>query len=332
MRRIIPPPSESGAALLTVLLLVAVMGALAAVALERMRLATALAANAVAIDQARHFSRGVEGLMLLAMDDMLAAAPERTTLAGGWQDQVRRIPLPGGGQAEARVRDGGNCFNLNSLASAPGDGGNLASNPIAIAQFTGLMTSLGIPQGSAARIAQSAADWIDLDTAPNREGAEDGRYQQTGHPYRAPNAAMADASEMRAVAGMTPDLYDRVRPFVCALPTHDLSPINVNTLTPGQAPLLAMFAPGNIPIDVAGRVIAERPPAGWSSTADFWTLSGLDGVDVPTDVLAQPQVKTSWFDLTLEIRLADVELGEAALIDARRQPSRIVARRWGIEG
>ena len=329
MRRFIPPPGERGAALLTVLLLVAVMGALAAVALERMRLATALALNTVAVDQARHYAIGVEGLMLLTMNDLLAASPNATTLAGGWQDQARQVPLPGGGLATARVKDGGNCFNLNSLASAPAEGGELQSNRTAITQFTTLLLVLDVPQGNAVRIAEAAADWIDSDNAANPQGGEDGLYQQGAQPYRAANAPMADASEVRAVAGMTPEVYARLRPFLCALATHDLSPINVNTLTPEQAPLLAMLPPAGIPVDRARRIIAERPPAGWSNSGDFWTLSGLQGAGIPNDVLGQPQVKTQWFTLDLDVRLGEAELRETALVDARKQPARVTSRRWG---
>jgi general secretion pathway protein K len=47
------PQRERGAALLAVLLLVAVMGAIAASALEKLRYSTALATNGAALDQAR---------------------------------------------------------------------------------------------------------------------------------------------------------------------------------------------------------------------------------------------------------------------------------------
>ena len=102
------PPSERGAALLTVLLLVSVMAALAAGALERLRLSTALAVNNAALDQARAFAIGVESLLALKADDVIALDPERTTLAGGWNGQTRTIPMPGGGLVQATIRDGGN--------------------------------------------------------------------------------------------------------------------------------------------------------------------------------------------------------------------------------
>lgn len=51
------PRQERGAALLTVLLLVAVIAVLAATALEKLRLSTRLAANLIAIDQARGYAK-----------------------------------------------------------------------------------------------------------------------------------------------------------------------------------------------------------------------------------------------------------------------------------
>ncbi|WP_106640060.1 type II secretion system minor pseudopilin GspK [Allosphingosinicella vermicomposti] len=331
MKRFVPPKGERGAALLTVLLLVAVMGALAAVALERMRLATSIAVNTAALDQARAYAFGVERLMLLAMNDLLAAESERTSLQSGWQDQQRQIPLPGGGIALARATDGGNCFNLNSLATAPEGAPGTVSNPTAIVQFAGLMQVLEVPQGQAVRIAESAADWVDGDGAANPQGGEDSAYRGGGTPYLPANAPFADASEIRAVQGMTTDIYARVRPYLCALPDHELSPINVNTLTPEQAPLISMLEPRMIPLDVARRVIAERPAGGWSNLADFWTGGALAGITLPMDVQSQPQLKTGWFKLSLDVTLAGAELAGTALVDAREAPARVIARQWGTD-
>ena len=57
-----PPDRERGAALLTVLLLVAIVAVLAGTALERLRLTTRLASNALAGEQARGYARAAEAL------------------------------------------------------------------------------------------------------------------------------------------------------------------------------------------------------------------------------------------------------------------------------
>ncbi|HEX8193846.1 MAG TPA: type II secretion system minor pseudopilin GspK [Allosphingosinicella sp.] len=326
--RFVPPEREEGAALLTVLLLVAVVGAIAAAALDRMRLSTGLAANFAALEQARGMSSGIEDLVLLTIDDMTARSPERTTLAGGWNGASRRYPVPGGGVAEARIRDGGNCFNLNSLVVGGRDG-PAAARPAGLAQFTGLMHVLGIASDEAERIAAAAADWADTDDVPLPGGAEDSHYLRLPRPYRTGNTLFADANELRSVAGVSEDILARLRPWVCALPVAELSAINVNTLSPEQAPLIAMLAPDALPVETARRVIAGRPARGWANMLEFWRTEALSEIDVPLDVRLQVQSRTTWFALDIDLRLRGAELVETALVDARLQPSRLAMRRFG---
>ena len=331
MKPVTPPPSgERGAALLAVLLLVSVMGALTATAFERLRLSTALAANGAALDQARAYAIGVESLLTLAAEDLISVSPNRTTLAGGWNGASRRIPMPGGGVVNATLRDGGNCFNINSVAQGVPPAA-LTPRALGVAQFTGLLRSLEVPEADARRIAEAAGDWVDSDGDASREGAEDAAYSGAGTAYRVGNTLFADVSEVRALNGMTPEIYERIRPWLCALPTTDLSPININTLTPDQAPLVAMLAPGQVTIEAARQVIASRPVAGWSDASDFFSEPALVAVLFPNDVIYQPQIRTRWFRLDLAVELRGAELIETALVDARITPARVVARRWGSD-
>ena len=62
---------------------------------------------------------------------------------------------------------------------------------------------------------------------------------------------------------MSREYMDLLRPWLCALPVTDLAPINLNSLRPDQAPLLAMLAPGQLDLDRARAIIVERPSGGW---------------------------------------------------------------------
>jgi general secretion pathway protein K len=322
------PARERGAALLAVLLLVAVTGAIAAAALEGLRLSRAVAANATALDQARAFADGVEQLAMLTIDDQIQQSPDRTILDGGWSGAVRRFPMPGGAVAEARVRDGGNCFNVNSVVQGE-PVGLLSRRASGVAEFVGLMMALGTPEADARRVAEAAADWTDSDVTPGPGGAEDEAYAGGPVPYRTANSLFADPSELGAVAGMTPDLYRRLAPWLCALPTSDLAPVNLNTLTPDQAPLLAMLAPGQLGVERARAVLAARPAGGWGSQVEFWRQDAMRGLAVPLDLQVQPQLRTRWFALDLSVRLGESEYDETALVDARIRPAHVVQRRWG---
>ncbi|NNC71361.1 MAG: type II secretion system minor pseudopilin GspK [Sphingomonadaceae bacterium] len=323
-------PSEEGAALLAVLLLVAVMSALAAASLERLQLSTRLAGNIVALDQARAYATGAESLAVLRINDLLARDAGKTTLEGDWHGEETALPLPDGGVALARVWDGGNCFNLNSVARG-GDPLALEPDQLAVQQFAALMRGLEIPNGDAERIAWSLADWIDGDERPLRAGGEDTLYSRADTPYRPGNTLLAEVSELRAIAGVTGEYYQRLRPWLCTLPTTELSPINVNTLSTEQAPLIAMLMPYQINLAVARQAIEARPAVGWNSIADFWQQPVLAGFEPSGEVIGQPQIRTRYFRLELDVRLGETEVEQVALIDASAPPARTVSRRWGRE-
>jgi general secretion pathway protein K len=318
-------PGERGAALLTVLMLVSVMAVLSASALERLRLATRIAANAGAIDQARAYALAAEDIAANRITTLVEADPARTPV--GWVGRETVLPLPGG-TASVVVRDGGNCFNLNSVVTGQ-PGQRLMARPAGIAQFEALMQILGIGEGEAVHVAASLADWIDSDGLPLPQGAEDAAYAGGPTPYKTANTLIADPSELRAVAGVTPDIYERLKPWVCALPATDLSPINVNTLTPEQAPLLAMLLPDKLSADRARALLIGRPAGGYDSGYAFWRTSSLAGIAPGGDIEAQTGVRTRWFALDLHVRLGDSDVDEAALIDANVLPARLVRRSWG---
>jgi len=331
VRRAAIPRRERGAALLAVLILVAITGAIAAASLERLRLSRLLSSNVVAIDQARHFAAAAEQLGTLIIDDLVAQDRTRTILAGGWNGATRRIPMPGGGMIEARLRDGGNCFNINSVVQgSPRE--RLARRPTGVDQFIGLMLLSGVPSGEAQRIAEAAADWADSDIETAPGGAEDGAYAAGQQPYRTGNTLFADPSELRALAGMSGEHYARIRPFICALPVADLSPINVNTLLPHQGVLLAMLAPGRLSDAAVRRALAARPADGWNNAGEFWLNQALSGLAVPPDAQQQVQVRTDWFLLDIGAAVEQAQFYQTALIDARLQPSKVVQRRWEREG
>lgn len=322
----LPPSHERGAALLTVLLLVAVMAMIAATALERLSLATRLAANGAATDQGRAYLDAAEATARLRIADLVGRNPGKLTLQGGWLGAPQVIPVPGG-TAAVRVTDGGNCFNLNSLVAGE-QADSLAVRPVGAAQFTALMEALGIDPRAARAIAAAAADWIDSDSIPSPGGAEDETYLQLDRPYRTANGLMAHASELRAVRGVTPEIYARLAPWVCALPTSDLSPINVNTLLPTQAPLLAMMLPGRVGSEQAREYLARRPAGGYGNVDAFWALPARAGISPDAEVAQQVQVKTDYFRIAISVNLGDTQVDETALLDMSEPPARVVYRQW----
>lgn len=320
-------PQERGVALLTVLLLVAVMAVVASTALERVALATRMTGNGGAVDQARAFADAGLAIARLRIGDMTAASPAKITLAGNWLGTPQSVPVPGG-LATVQVIDGGNCFNLNSVVAGESEAA-LRARPVGVAQFQALLQALGVDARQAQSAAVGLSDWIDSDSVPQPGGAEDETYAQAQRPYRAANRLMVDPSELRAVAGVTPAIYDLARPWVCALPVTDLSPININTLLPDQAPLFAMLLPGQLSVAQARQYLAQRPADGYGSVNMFWTAPSLAGLSPASDVAEQVKMTTGFFGVSVSVNVGQTQLVERALIDARESPARLVRRSWG---
>jgi general secretion pathway protein K len=320
-------PQERGAALLTVLLLVSVIAVLAATALEKLRLSTRLAGNAVSGEQARAYGYAAETLALSRVSDLLSRSQQRVTLAGDWSGRPFSLPVPNG-VATARVTDGGNCFNLNGLVTEETPG-IYVTNQSARVQFARLMRLVDVPTSVTAGIADAASDWIDTDNEPLPGGAEDGAYTGAATPYRTSGTLMTDISELRAVSGVTPEIYTKLRPWLCTLPVAKPSVINVNTLLPEQAPLFAMLLPDTLGVDAARQILLKRPPQGFESTSAFWAIPAQNAITAAPDAVAQTAITTEWFALQVDVTTGGAELQERSIIDATRLPARLVSRSWG---
>ncbi|MCM5063369.1 general secretion pathway protein GspK, partial [Escherichia coli] len=97
-------------------------------------------------------------------------------------------------------------------------------------------------------------------------------------PYLAANQPMQDVSELRLIRGIDARLYRKLLPYVCVLPTSDLS-VNVNTLLDSQAPLLAalfLTKPNSL---LVTKLLLRRPRTGWDSVAAFLDSPQLKGID-----------------------------------------------------
>ena len=321
-------PRETGTALLTVLLLVAVMATVAATALDRLGLATRLAGNARDAGQARAWLASAELLATTRIEDLRRAQPNKVTLAGNWLGVARTIDLPDGTRVSATLGDGGNCFNLNALVREL-NRAVLAPRPEGRAEFEALMKALGFDAARATRIAAAATDYIDDDDAPLPGGVEQSGYPQGSRPA---NRMMTDRSELRIIPGVSAADAKLLARWTCALPLTGRSPINVNTLRPEEAPLLAMLYQGRVDVTRARTALASRPAAGYDNGAALFQAPALAATPAPDDAIRQVGAKTDFFTLDATIIGRDgdaASYGERALIDASQTPARVLSRSWG---
>lgn len=322
-------PSERGAALLSVLLMVAVLAVIAATTLDRLSLSSKLSGNGNALAQARMFTYATEAIASARIEDLVARDAAQTTLSGDWLGKSQTIPIPIG-SATASVRDAGNCFNLNSLVTATGN--QYVANAAGQEQMISLMVGLGINENTARIIAAASADWADSNVMPLPNGVEDDGYRSLATPYLVSNRLYAHPSELRAVKGVTPAIYAKLQDWICALPDPVLSPLNVNTLLPEQAPLLAMlFPPGKMNLTLARSYLAKRPSSGYGSLIRFWAAPEIAALQPSSLVQGQVKLTSNYFLLSTIVSFGELKLAGQSMIVASPAPARVVWRSWGEE-
>lgn len=264
--------SQRGAALLSILLIVAALAIAALIATTAIARQTDLAKAATRRSDAGWAAYSAEALALSAVSELSAIANgQLTPLTPGLGEPVI-IPVKGG-IVSLEISDATNCFNLNALASADEGAATLAR-----LSWATLLTDLDIPATDASSLANALADWLDSDANTRQGGAEDAYYMSLTPPYRAANQIMQSPQELASVIGYTRQLREELAPLVCALPETNKTRMNINTLRPDQAALLRAMYSEALTLAAAERILADRPESGWASVAEFEALPDIRAI------------------------------------------------------
>jgi general secretion pathway protein K len=233
---------QRGAALIVAMLVFALATALVVAMKSEFDRFYQRSANILLEEQAQAYLRSAEelaGLVLLADydQDKLEGQP-RDDLSEGWSpDPIKgpaTYPLDDVGWMRGALEDLQGRFNLNALAKrVPVGPGGAAVNRFTAAQeqFIRLLQALGEPEVSeqdAILITESVGDWLDADLIPSADGAEDEYYSSQTPAYSAANRTMSSVSELRAVANMTPQIYQALLPWVTVWP-QEPGKLNIHT-------------------------------------------------------------------------------------------------------
>jgi general secretion pathway protein K len=319
------PDGETGAALATVLVMVAVMSMVAIGVLDAARFSIQRTENQGQMDQARWYLLGAEAYATSRIDQALTLAQSDMASLTGWVGRTITLPLDNGAM-QVTVSDGANCFNLNSLVSQEEAGPTIASEA-GQARFARLLSVVGIQ--SSRPLAAAAADWIDADNVPALGGAEDQAYGGSAAAYLPPNQLMGDVSELRSVNGFDAGVVGRLSRLACVRPTTAPNAISINALRPEQAPLLsAVFGPG-LPLAGAEAVIRSRPTDGWSSLEAFFADPRLSAIQLSDESRGMFTLVSRWYVIGVRVHYADTVETSVALVDTVSGHGRVVRRVFG---
>lgn len=289
---------KRGMALITTLVLMVMMTAIAIKLFTRLTQQTTLASWEQQNSQARWYLASAESLALSILRQSLAK--ETRVYAGqAWAATPRRFPVPQGAIA-VTLSDRQSCFNLNALANS-----DPAQQTAAREQLATLLSYLNVPAPQAEQLVEQLGQWFGADKPPAVAERSD---EITLRPA---SRLLVESSELRDLEGMDAGLYKKIAPFVCALP-QTYQQLNINTLNAQQSVILAAILAPALSVRQARALIEHRPAEGWESVAQFLNQSALAAID--GSVKETLSVESRYFQLRAEVTFARETLHTRALI------------------
>ena len=312
--------SQRGVALLIAILLVAFGTIIAASMAYNNAMTARRAAATFEFDQALLVAQGAEGLAAYGLQQTAKENSQSIYVGQPWSQPLPPTEVAPGVMLEASLQDLQGRFNINDLVQTDGD----TPNTPAIAAFQRLLTRVGLDP----KWADYLVDWIDKNTDPMfPDGAEDSVYMEINPPYRTPNLPVTSTSAMLALPGFTRADFDRLAPYIVALPIG----VPINTCTASGVVLDALTGTVQFSADPQ-QFEKQREEAGtcWPTQTDVMTAAGnvqggagglqggsgnLQGSNAPQQSISSLLAQTSsWFRLTSYVTLGTAEFSVYTLL------------------
>jgi len=325
------PRSQGGAALITVLLIVAIVVVLAVEMSGRLQLQIQRQQNLQQQQQAFWYAMGAEAFARVLLRRSLQGQ-DVVHLGQDWAQQGASFMVDDG-QIAGEIRDLNSCFNLNALQKQP-DRQQGQVQTLAQRTFLRLLelvaADLSMP---AENLTARLSDWLDEDGILNSAGgAEQDDYAALLFPYYTANSLMVSETELRLILDLTPADYQLLLPYICVLPENDVLLLNVNTLTEQSAVLLQALLPEMTETQAQDAVL-NRPEQGYTDVESFLQSPALAGLTVPADVKAALSVKSEYFRLQATTAYQESGFQQSTLFKREENNAiRVLARRFGGQG
>jgi general secretion pathway protein K len=354
------PADQHGSALILALLIAAM------VALISVRFAEAflLQLNQVeSQDNTRLLSVYLSGAEQLAAQLLVADA--QSNQAGNldhyqesWAQSVPALPTDHG-WLQVRLTDAQSLFNLNNLSIKTAYS-NDAGAPLTVRlspaqkQFVRLLQSFEdypVSEADAVLMTEALTDWIDNDDQTSGPGGAESLYYSTSFSssfsssysssaqdaqsltdsVQAANQPLFDISELYLIRHFTPDIVERLGPWVVVLPVP--TAMNINT---APARLLATInQPDRLqPLEIADvqRLLEIRQQRVLGTTADFFALPPMLELvpDAETSSgstqAALYAVNSDWFHLHSQVAVNESSTRWVSLLGRSEQHTRVWER------
>ncbi len=232
------------------------------------------------------------------------------------------------GNLEANIVDMGQCFNLNSLISISATGEETA-NQENLEFFKNLMKSLFIQDQKIEEISPAVIDWLDKDFFPDSYlGVEDDYYRNEKPSRLTSNQFFFDITELRDVKGMTEEIFQKLKPYICAFNSVETK-ININSLNPFYPNILVALSSNTLSDLEARNILNSKPLGGYSSVSDFLNQQEIKTTFSSKFSKSNLTLETKYFILNTNIKIDDKDFHLKSHIFMLNESPKVIRRKFG---
>ena len=325
---------QKGLAIITVMLVVALMVVLLSFLTERQHLLIRRIANQNVAEKGYQYALGVSawGQRVLHEDQNRAVdyldedwakfgrEPEigddeyqEFSLDSSLQEDEPELPTVDFGsdvELEYKIIDLQSRYNLNNLANT---GDDITREQKLI--FLNLLTVAGIEESDTrVKLYNALRDWLDEDSSSVGEATESPHYGSKDVSYYAADQRLVSLAELSFVEGYTKEIINQLRPHVTVLPV-DYARLNINT---ASADVLSSLSPNPV-VDTAPVVayLAQREDIDFQG---FQVVTDAETAIIGVSPLRNQPIKnmmqtnSQYFQLTTKVLLGDYEFCMRSLL------------------
>ncbi|NOX75291.1 MAG: type II secretion system minor pseudopilin GspK [Gammaproteobacteria bacterium] len=315
---------QRGVALITALLITALVTVVAVAMISRQQLDIRRTGNMLEADQAYMYALAAENF---AIDTLRRDPSNVDTLLEDWARPLPPMPVEGG-MVSGQIEDLQGRFNLNNLL-----GSNRRADPTQVRALQTLLQQvnrvtddLNLPPAMANRV----VDWIDPDINTSVDGAEDLEYLNINAdrqiPYRTANQLMVSPSELALLLNMPSNGVGalRGRKLVSTLPA--ITTLNVNT----APPMVLMTLDQNITLQIASDLVQFRANQPFEQVSDFTDKLDTDyQIQMTTQAANRVSVRSEYFLVTATAAIGRTRLRMYSLLARIGGNITIIRRSFG---
>jgi general secretion pathway protein K len=241
---------QAGLALLMAMLIVIIATTVAVSIVHEEKFTIRKTAHVDLMDRAGLYAFGLEDWAQIYLREDREDS-DIDSLDEDWATSIPGLPIEGG-YLGGFIEDEQARFNLNSLVGSE----------IAVTRFKRLCDNLEVEDS----FIPALMDWIDADFDIRYPDGMEENYET----YRVANREMADISELMLVEKVDQEIFEKLKPYITALPTP--TTLNINTMS------TTLFESLGEGLDV-GKFIEDRESDPYSSVEEF-----IERLQIPVDI------------------------------------------------